>query len=145
MTLADLTPDVALAALLDGKVEVQTSATEKYAIRCYEQAKQPNKGLADEFLTVQSNGAIRSRTKPVGLYRGNIALWINCKANPDNTAKTSRMRHLAAQCQGLVDGKISQGFFFELDTTNVITPPTVNPTTSYATTILNVTWRTIDY
>ena len=32
MTLADLTPDVALAALLDGKVEVQTSATEKYEI-----------------------------------------------------------------------------------------------------------------
>lgn len=142
MTLADLTPDVALAALLDGKVEVQTSATEKYAIRCYEQAQQPNKGLADEFLTVQVNGVIQSKTKPRGLYFGNLALSLLCKANADNTAKTARLRQMAAQCELIVDGKSSEGFFFELDATNVITPPTVNTTTGYATTILNVAWHT---
>lgn len=142
MTLADLTPDVALAALLDGKVEVQTSATKKYAARCYEQAKQPNKGLADEFLTVQNNGVIQSWTKPLGLYSGNLALTIYCKSNADGTAKTNRLRQMVAQCQMIVNCKSSDGFFFELDATNVITPPTVNLTTGYATTVLNVAWHT---
>ncbi len=145
MTLAELTPDTALAALLDGKVEVQTSATEKHTIRAYEQAKMPNKGLADEFITIQTNGVITSRTKPFGLYVGNLALTIYSKSNTDGTAKTNRLRQMVAQCEQIVNGKVSDGFFFELDAPNVITPPTVNLTTGYATTILNVAWRTNDY
>lgn len=144
MTIAELTPDMALAALLDGKVEVQTSETEWYAIRAYEQAKMPNKGLADEFITLQNNGVITSRTKPFGLYYGNLALTIYCKSNSDGTAKTNRMRRMLAQCEELVNGKFFDGFFFELDATNVITPPTVNLTTGYATTILNVAWHTTE-
>lgn len=142
MTLADLTPDVALAALLDGKVEVQTSATSKYAIKAYEQAKMPNKGLADEFLTVQNNGVIRSLTNPLGVFSGNLALTLYCKANADNTAKTARIRQMIAQCVELADRKTSQGFFFSLDPTNVITPPYVNTTNGYATTVINVAWHT---
>lgn len=142
MTLAELTPDTALAALLDGKVEVQTSETERYAVRAYEQAKMPNKGLADEFITIQNNGVITSRTKPFGLYFGNLALTIYCRSNSDGTAKTRRLQQMVAQCETIVNCKSSGGFFFELDATNVITPPTVNLTTGYATTILNVAWHT---
>lgn len=145
MTLAELQPDVALAALLNEKVEVQTSATSKYAIRAYEQAKMPNKGLADEFLTVQSNGVVTSRTKPLGLFKSNLALTLYCKSNADGTAKTARLKQMIGQCVELVDRKSSQGFFFELDPTNVITPPTVNLTTGYATTVINVAWRENDY
>jgi len=145
MTIAELTPDTALAALLDGKVEVQTSKTKKYAVHAYEQAKMPNKGLADEFITIQTNGVITSRTKPFGLYLGNLALTIYCKSNTDGTAKTRRLRQMVEQCELVVNCTSSQGFFFELDATNVITPPTVNLTTGYATTILNVAWRAIDY
>ncbi len=142
MTIAELQPDVALAALLDGKVEVQTSEASKNAIRAYEQAKMPNKGLADEFLTVQNNGVITSRTRPLGLFMGNLALTLYCKANADGTAKTARLRQMIVQCVELVDRKSSQGFFFELDPNNVITPPTVNLTTGYATTVINVAWHT---
>lgn len=142
MTLAELTPDVALAALLNEKVEVQTSATSKYAIKVYEQAKMPNKGLSDEFLTVQSNGVINSWTNPIGQFNGNLALTLYCKSNADGTAKTARIKQMIGQCAELVDRKSSQGFFFSLDPTNVITPPTVNLTTGYATTVINVAWHT---
>ena len=144
MTIAELTPDVALAALLNEKVEVQTSATSKYAIKAYEQAKMPNKGLADEFLTVQSNGVISSWTNPIGQFNGNLALTLYCKSNADGTAKTARLKQMISQCAELVDRKSSQGFFFALDPTNVITPPTVNLTTGYATTVINVAWHTTD-
>lgn len=142
MTLADLTPDVALAALLNEKVYVQKSETEKYVIKAYEQAKMPNKWLADEFLTIQNNGVITSRTIPIGLFKGNIALTVYCKANTDGTAKTGRIHRIVAQCERLVARKVSQGFFFDFDATNVITPTTVNLTTGYATTTINVSWHT---
>lgn len=141
MTLADLTPDVALAALLDGKVEVQTSATSKYAIKAYEQAKMPNKGLADEFLTVQTNGVITALTEDADLCRGNLALTIYCKANADNTAKTARIAQMKKQCKALFNRKISQGFFFWIDPKNVITPSYVNPSNGYATTTINIKWK----
>jgi len=142
MTLAELTPDTALAALLDGKVEVQTSKTEKHIIYAYEQARMPNKGLGDEFITVQTNGVITSLTKPFGLYEGNLALTIYSRSYEDGTANINHLRQMTAQCERIVNGASSRGFFFELDATNVITPPTVNLTTGYATTVLNVAWHT---
>lgn len=141
MTLEELQPDVALAALLDRKVEVRTS-TKKYAIKAYEQAKMPNKGLDNEFLTVQNNGVITSLTRPIGIFKGNLALTLYCKSYADGTANTARLRQMIAQCAKLVDCKTLQGFFFSLDPTNVITLPTANPTTGYATTTINVAWHT---
>ena len=54
--------------------------------------------------------------------------------------KRKRVKQIIAQCAELVDGKLSQGFFFEFNADNVITPTTVNLTTGYSTTILNVKW-----
>lgn len=52
MNLSELTPDTALAALLDGKVAVQISATKKYPIHAYEQAQQPQTPENPEQVTV---------------------------------------------------------------------------------------------
>lgn len=137
---ANINPDVVLAALLDRKVSVQTSATKSYAIRAYADEERPNKGVADEFIDIEWNGSARSLTRPLGLFRGNLALVIWCKARADGRAKKKRVKQIIAQCAELVDGKLSQGFFFEFNADNVITPTTVNLTTGYSTTILNVKW-----
>lgn len=142
MTLSELTPDTALAALLDGKVTVQTSATKSRTVKAYAQAEQPQTGLGEEFMSVFYNGTVRSLTRPLGLFRGNLALTLYCKSNSDGTAKKKRIASMVEQCVELVNGKVSQGFFFELDPSNVITPTTVNLTNGYATTVLNVEWHT---
>ena len=139
MTIAELTPDTALAALLDGKVTVDKNAK---VVKVYAQGEQPNVGVDKDYITVVNNGVITSRTKPLGLFTGNLALSVNSKLNNDRTIKLSRMRKLVAQCAEIVNGATSQGFFFEFDATNVITPPTPNDSTGYATTILNVAWHT---
>lgn len=141
MTLDALTPDVALSRLLDSKVEVQTSATKKHAIRCYADGKQPNKGLGDEFLSVLWNGAAVALAQPTGLFRGNIALTVYCKTQSDGTVKTQRVRQILGQCHTLTDGKTADGFYFRLDPMQVITPTTPNLTTGYSTTVINVEWR----
>ncbi len=143
MNLSDLTPDTALAALLDGKVEVQTSATASRKLRTYAQAEQPQTGLADEFISIMANGAVRSLTRPLGIFRGNLALTLYCKSNSDGTAKRKRIASMIAQTVELVNSKVADSFFFELDPANVITPTTVNLTNGYATTVLNVGWSTI--
>lgn len=142
MTLSELTPDMALAALLDGKVEVQISETKKSAVKAYAQAEQPQTGLDDEFISVFYNGSVRSITRPIGVFRGNLALTLYCKSNSDGTAKRKRIASMIEQVVKLVNGKTSQGFFFELNPTNVITPTTVNLTNGYATTVLNAEWHT---
>lgn len=141
MKLSELTPDKALAALLDSKVEVRDDATQSHTIRAYAQAEQPQTGLAQEFITVFNNGVISSWTKPLGVYSGNLALTICCELH-NGTAKINRTAAMIEQCFKLVNGKSSQGFFFTFDPTNIITPTTVNLTTGYATTVLNVLWRT---
>lgn len=144
MNLSELTPDTALVALLDGKVTVQTSATSSRTVKSYAQAEQPQTGLDDEFISIFYNGTVRSITRPIGVFRGNIALTLYCKSNPDGTAKRKRIASMIDQATNLVNGMTSQGFFFELDPANVITPTTVNLTNGYATTVLNVEWSTIN-
>lgn len=147
-SIADLNPDVALAALLDGKVTVQTSATQSRKVKCYAAGKQPEKGPGDEFISVQWNGAAQSLTRPLGLFRGNLMLIVSCKllnsTRDGQTVNTGRVRKMLAQVAELTGGKTSQGFHFEFDPSAVITPTTTNLTTGYSTTILNVEWRVTD-
>lgn len=142
--LANLTPDTVLASLLDKVVTVQTSETESHSIRAYADEGKPNVGLGNEFVEVAWNGSARSLTSPLGVFRGYLALSIYVKAQTDGRAKKKLVRQIIAQCEELVNGKTSQGFFFKLDPTNAITPTTVNPTTGYSTTVLNVKWHVTD-
>lgn len=144
MNISELTPDVVLAALLDGRLTVQTSATERRDIRCYADGKMPNKGLPDEFVTVVWNGAARSLTIPISCFVGDIVLTVYCKTQTDGTVKTQRVRQILAQCQTLVDDVTADGFYFKLNPRRLIVPTTGNLSTGYSTTAINVEWRTIN-
>lgn len=143
-TLADLNPDVALSALLDGKVTVKTSDTESHTIRAYADEERPNKNLSDEFIDVEWNGGAQSLTEDPALFKGNLMLTIWCKAHTDGRAKKKLVRQIVSQVAPLVHRKVSQGFVFSFDSTNVITPTTTNLTTGYSTTVLNVEWHVTD-
>lgn len=143
-SIADLNPDVALSALLDGKVSVQTSATESHTIRAYADEERPNKNLADEFIDVEWNGGAQSLTEDPALFKGNLMLTIWCKAQTDGRAKKKLVKQIVSQVAPLVHRKVSQGFFFKFKPDNVITPTTTNLTTGYSTTILNVEWHITD-
>lgn len=145
MNLSDLTPDTALAALLDGRIVVQTSATTSRVAKVYAENAMPGTGLGDEFIRLRSNGNPHPRTRGAdgfGLWDGNIALEILCKGNTDNTIKRKRNDSLIAQVEKVLQrGVASERFFFRLDENNPITPPTPNLNNGYYTTILNVWWR----
>ena len=141
MKIEELNPDEVLASLLDGKVEVQTSETEKHPITCYADNKTPGTDLGDEFLSVMLNG-------PVGTvaevrFKGNIALTIFCRLLEDGTAKTRRIRSIIGQCRMKAMSRSVNGFLFRMDPKQVITPTTPNLMTGYSTTVINVEWRTI--
>lgn len=143
-SIANLNPDAVLAALLDGKVTVQTSATQSHTIRAYGDEERPNKGVGDEFIDVEWNGGAQSLTEDPALFRGNLMLTIWCKAQTDGRAKKKLVKQIVSQVAPLVHRKVSQGFVFTFDPTNVITPTTTNLTTGYSTTLLNVEWHVTD-
>lgn len=142
-TIADLNPDVALAALLDGKVTVQTSATQSHTIRAYGDEERPNKGVGDEFIDI---GLIntQSLTQPIGYFDGNLTLTICIKTQSDGRAKKKLERQIVAQCQELINGKSNGGFHFEFDPSNVITPTTTTLLPGYSTKVINVKWHVTD-
>jgi hypothetical protein len=145
--ISDIQADKALQSLLKDKVVVQTSETTSSVLKVYANYERPNVGLADDFISCYYNGQIQSRTKPLGLFIGNLALSVFCKASNDNTitAKEYRIQQLVKQVETLVHCKSVDynglHYYFEL-TPTPITPTTVSTTTGYATTVLNVTWRT---
>lgn len=142
--IADLNPDAVLAKLLDNKIKVQTSATQSHTIRAYGDEERPNKNLADEFIDVEWNGGAQSLTEDPALFKGNLMLTIWCKAQTDGRAKKKLVKQIVSQVAPLVHRKVSQGFVFTFDPTNVITPTTTNLTTGYSTTVLNVEWHVTD-
>lgn len=137
MLASSLQPDIALKALLDGKV-----ASDNGVLTVYGHESLPNNVKADDFITVQRNGIVRSLTRPMGIFRGNLALTIYCRLYSDNTANVIKLRRLAQMCEELVNCKTSEGFYFELDALNPITPPNANITNGYSTMVLNVEWHT---
>lgn len=145
MKLSELNPDIVLASLLSGEVRVQTSTSADRKVKAYAQAEQPQNITADEFILILHNGIISSKTQPIGLLSGNLALTIYSKSNSNGTAKRNRINSMIDQCVEIVDKCSAEGFFFELSPTNIITPTTVNLTNGYATTVLNVKWRNQSY
>lgn len=140
-TIADITPDIVLAKLLDNKIKVQTSATQSHTIRAYDDESRPNKGVGDEWVDVKWNGVARSLTDDPALFRGNLLLTVWVKAQPDGRAKKKIVRQIVSQIAPLVHLAVADGYVFRFDPSQVITPTTTNLTTGYSSTILNVEWR----
>lgn len=145
MKITELNPDEVLAAWMDNCLFVMTSTTSpKRAVRVYAQGEQPQTGLGDEYMTIIYNGIIQSKTFPMGVMRGNLALQINSKAVSGVTARRKRLALLAEQAAAHIDRRVIGGYYFELDLVNPIVQPTVNLTTGYATLVLNISWHTTD-
>lgn len=142
MSIAEITPDVTLAEVLNDNVIVSNTKTKKHTIKAYSANMQPNTALPKEYLSVYVNGITESVTKPIGLYRGNLALAIFVETQSDGRAKTHIIRQIMEQCEAMVNEQTYNGFHYEFDPMNVITPTTTNISTGYSTTILNVSWHT---
>lgn len=142
--LKDLQPDQALKDLLDDKITIELSASEKRIAKVYKQGERPNTNLGDEFVEILHNGVIRAMTKPFGFYRGNLAISLYCKAQSDGTAKFNRINSMLSQLETLVKDKSSGKFVFSINEDNIIIPISVNATTGYATIVLNIAWHTTE-
>lgn len=145
-SLADISPDVALASLLDGKTSLDYGKSGGIqTVPCYAAGVQPEKGLPKSFMSVEWNGAARSLTEDPGLFRGNLMLIVYCQllnsTAKGQTVNTGRVRKLLSQVAPLIHRKTAQGYVFTFDAAQVITPATPNLTTGYSTTIMNVKWR----
>lgn len=143
MRPSEIRPDLALKKLLEGNLTLQRSETDFAEIKVYAQGERPNNGLDSEFVEILLNGSIRSVTKPMGLLRSSIALAIYVKTYDDGSVFQYRVDSLLKIIEGKISNVASGNYFFEINPDNIITPTTVNVTTGYSTTVLNIQWHTI--
>lgn len=142
MIPSEICPDIALKKLLEGNLILQRSETDFVDVKVYAQGERPNDGLDSEFVEILLNGSIRSVTKPIGLLRGSIALVVYVKTYDDGSVFQYRVDSLLKLIEEKVSNIVSGDYFFEINPDNIITPTTVNVTTGYSTTILNINWKT---
>ena len=143
MRPSEIRPDIALKKLLEGNLILQRSETDFVDVKVYAQGERPNDGLDSEFVEILLNGSIRSVTKPIGLLRSSIALVVYVKTYDDGSVFQYRVDSLLKLLEEKVSNIVSGDYFFEINPDNIITPTTVNVTTGYSTTILNIQWHTV--
>lgn len=143
MRPSEIRPDIALKKLLEGNLILQRSETDFADVKVYAQGERPNDGLDSEFVEILLNGSIRSVTKPIGLLRSSIALVVYVKTYDDDSVFQYRVDALLKLIEEKVSNIVSGDYFFEINLDNIITPTTVNVTTGYSTTILNIQWHTV--
>ena len=143
MRPSEIRPDIALKKLLEGNLILQRSETDFADVKVYAQGERPNDGLDSEFVEMLLNGSIRSVTKPIGLLKSSIALAIYVKTYDDGSVFQYRVDSLLKLIEEKVSNVVSGDYFFEINLDNIITPTTVNVTTGYSTTILNIEWHTV--
>lgn len=143
MRPSEIRPDLALKTLLEGQIVLRKSATESVVIDVYAQGERPNTGLDSEFVEILFNGAVRSLTKPIGVLRGNVVVSVYVKSYEDGSVFQYRVDSIMKQIEEKVSSKESDGYFFEINPDNIITPTTTNIASGYSTTILNIEWHTV--
>lgn len=143
MRPSEIRPDLELKALLEGNLILQRSETDFADVKVFAQGERPNDGLDSEFVEVLLNGSVRSVTKPMGLLRGSIALAVYVKTYDDGSVFQYRVDTLLKLIEEKVSPSTSENYFFEINPDNIITPTTVNVTTGYSTTVINIDWHTV--
>lgn len=146
MTLADLQPDVALKALLEGKVKAKSASGAMVPLKVFADGEHGNKDADDEYIEILYNGLIGTDTEDKTKWKGHLALYLQCKLQTDTRVKISRMTLIQNQIEPLLENKpakvvYSQGYKFELDEKNPVSKPQRNYSTGYAYAIYNVAWR----
>ncbi len=144
ISIADIRPDAELKQCLEGKITIQTSAADYATLPVYKQGERPNTGLANEFIDININGVVRSKLQPLGLFYGNLAVSVYCKTQNNGVVKQNRVNAIVSQLEEYLKYRKYGKYFFELNPQNIITPTTINVTSGYSVTVLNVEWQMYD-
>ena len=142
MTTLTAHPDKALKGILEGKVTVVAGHYEDRIISVYAHGEMPTDKLPDEFIRIERNGSIKTRTNPIGYLYGNLAVTVYVKAQNNGVVKNNRIDSILEQIQG-IDGAVSEGFHFRLSPDNIIAPTYIDPSSNYSLTVINIEWHTV--
>ena len=142
MTTLTAHPDKALKGILEGKVTVVAGHYEDRIISVYAHGEMPTDKLPDEFIRIERNGSIKTRTNPIGYLYGNLAVTLYVKAQNNGVVKNNRIDSILEQLQD-IDGVVSEGFHFRLSPDNIIAPTYIDPSSNYSLTVINVEWHTV--
>lgn len=141
INIADIRPDAELKRILDKQIVIEISEAETATLPVYQQGERPNTGLASEFIDININGVVRAKLQPLGLFYGNLSVSVYCKTYDNGAVNQIRVNSIVSQLEKYLKYRKSGRYFFELNPQNIITPTTINVTSGYSVTVLNVEWQ----
>lgn len=132
-------PDKALATFLDGTIKV---GADNQPVRVYSNWERPTNGLDTDFVTVYINGDISGVGLNNDFASGYLMVSLYCKMNDDGSVKTNRVKKILEQFDAIIDGLVTDGYYYDYPAQRFITPTTPNQSSGYSITTLNMRWHT---
>lgn len=132
-------PDKALATFLDGTITV---GADNQPVRVYSNWERPTNGLDTDFVTVYINGDISGIGLNNDFASGYLMVSLYCKMNDDGSVKTNRVKKILEQFDAIIDGLVTDGYYYDYPAQRFITPTTPNQSSGYSITTLNMRWHT---
>lgn len=139
MSIKDITPEQNLVTLLTGHVSVGKTSK---AVPVYRRGSIPTTNNAEDFIVVEQNGGVQTYTEHFESLTGFLMVSYYTKLNSDGTIRYSRidkiMDQIETACVDVADAK----YFYELQRSNPVTPPTANQDVGYSYVRVNIRWHT---
>lgn len=135
-------PDLELRDFLQGRVSVGLPSGGRKTVAVYGDWERPSNDVPDDFIVVMHNGDIGGVGMKTDFADGNLIISLYCRLNDDGSVKRNRVSKILAQFDGLIEGLLTENYFFKYDDPRFITPTTPNVTSGYSITNLNLRWHT---
>ena len=142
MIPSSIHPDTELRDYLQGRISVVTGVDTTAAVTVYGDWEKPTNEVPDDFVIVMNNGEVGGVGMDTPYANGYIIVSLYCKLNDDGSVKKNRVEKILAQFDGLIEGLITDHYFYKYEHQRFITPTTPNITSGYSETNLNLRWNT---
>lgn len=140
--ISSIQPDVELRDFLQNKIRVGLAGGGSQMVPVYGDWERSTNEAPSDFLVVFLNGDIGGVGMDTPYANGFIMVSLYCKMNDDGSVKKNRVSKILAQFDGLVEGLLTEHYFYKYAPLRFITPTTPNITSGYSITTLNLVWNT---
>lgn len=140
--ISSIQPDVELRDFLQNKIRVGLAGGGSQMVPVYGDWERSTNDAPSDFLVVFLNGDMGGYGMTSPYAEGYIMVSLYCKMNDDGSAKKNRVSKILAQFDGLIEGLLTENYFYKYAPQRFITPTTPNVTTGYSVTTLNLQWHT---
>lgn len=144
ISISDIEPDKELCQMMNGLVEVLQADGTMATVPFYREGERSTNEAPTDFVEVVINGDFGGISMDTRYASGSLIIALYNKINDDGSIKYNRVKKILEQFDSALDGLQTEHYHYRYDIQRFITPTTIDDTTGYSLTMLNLLWHTLN-